>query len=910
MRPDWLLLLVFCVGVSSWPSAAVAQTPITGPATQAERLYRLPRRVMPLEKALIKLRDQGAELGYRPDQLPQLAIKVPGGRRSLGAWLGLLLRGTEITYEPTTVGYLLYPDPALPAKRLNLYGTITDATTGERLLGAAVQIPDEGKGVVANEYGFYSLPINGGRRNVRVTYIGYQPLETALVLRQDSILNFTLQPDRDLPAVIVQATPSTASKRMFRTDTRTSIGSEEVGRAGGPGGEADPLRLARLLPGVESGADGLGGLFVRGSEAGHNLVLLDGVPVYNVSHAAGLFSVFNNDAIRRLDLYKEGVPARFGGRIGGVLDVHTRDGNVYDTEVAVGTSLLAANVTAEGPIKTGESSFLVSSRYFWTGGLLKRASERYKQDLGREGALDYQVYDVNLKVNHAIGKKGRLYLSAYRGVDGYRNTARKSDTITVLNPTGALFRYAAPRSRYEDATWSNNVVALRYNHVFNRRLFGNFRAHYSDLLVDAAYERSDSLNELSSNVMSGDIFSGRYGTDIRQIGVAFDGHYTLAEGGEFRFGVEGNRHRFTPQLNSGSVPLSFHPQLAEVSAGATERPLELSAYASLAGRLGGLNYRVGLRSQYWVNGSAYLTFSPRMLLAGPLSPSASWRVAYDRSVQSVHLVSSTVIGLPTDTWVPATNNLAPATSSQLSATYLQRLGDRWNVEASLYYRDLGGLVSFSEGAGQAKWVDNLSRGAGFARGAEVTLSRSSTKFRGWFSYVLSQSRREFEDDINLGRAYDFRYGRRHAIKLFALYMPSPRVSLSASWRYGSGAFYSLSKETFLLVNPAQVSPEDQIETVNLIEDKNGVQLPANHRLDVNAQFQLGPARRDGSYPHTLGLGVYNVYSRHNPIYYDIQTEYFARREELVANRDFVQVYLAPITPTISYKWRFGLGGNN
>ena len=901
MRTYWpILILLAILGPYSAPAAAQN----SGDYDRDERRYPLPRRTMPLEKALIKLREAGAELGYRPDQLPQITIKVPGGKRTLGGWLSFLLRGTEITYERTSVGYLLYPDPSLPQQRINVYGLITDATSGERLIGATVQLPDEAKGTAANEYGFYTLPANGGRRKVRVTYVGYQPLDSELVLLTDTNLNFALQPDRDLPAVIVQANTGAGEPRDL-IDTRNSVGHEEASRTGSPGGEADPLRVARLLPGVESGADGLGGLFIRGSDGGHNLVLLDGVPLYQINHAAGLFSIFNNEAIRRLDLYKEGIPTRFGGRIGGVLDVHTRDGSLYDAQFTAGTSMLAANVTAQGPIQRGRSSFLVSSRYFWTGALLRNLSRRYKSNRGRLGQLDYQVYDVNFKFNQSIGNKGRLYVSGYRGVDGYENDSWQTDTVTVLNPVGAVFRYAAPRTRYESVAWTNNVGAVRYNHVFNSRLFGNFRLSYSGLDVNAAHERADSLNELTTDVRSGDIYSGRYGTGIQQVGIAFDGQYTGPGGTEIRFGVEGDLHRFTPQLVSGSVPLTFHPQTSELSTNTVERAYSASAYGSVTGALNAVTYRIGLRAQWWVNGVNYLSLSPRILIAGPISESAGWRLTYDRSVQPVHLVGNTVIGLPSDVWVPSTAKLAPSTSSQVGATYRQGLGKTLQLEASLYYRNLENLVSFTEATSYSRWEDNLSQGDGFARGLEITLSRNSDKFRGWASYVLAQSRRRFGPDINFGRSFDFRYGRTHGVKLFGLYMVSPRVSVSATWRYGSGANYSLSEETFLFVNPARLTPEDELETVNLVKERNGVRLPANHRLDVNAQISLGDRMTGGRFRHTLNLGVYNVYSRHNPFLYDIQTDYFSREDQLIANREFVQVYLAPITPTVSYQFRFG-----
>ncbi|NJC24604.1 TonB-dependent receptor [Neolewinella antarctica] len=897
MRLYLLPLLLFFLG----QPVAEAQT---NAGTDVE--YKLPRRTLVLEKALIKLREEGAQLSYRPDQLPQLSLKVPGGKKSLGGWLSFLLQDTELTYQQSAAGYLVYPDATLPEQMLNVYGVVQDKETGERLIGAAVQVRNENRGVLTNEYGFYSLPVNGGNRRLRVTYIGYQPYEDQVLLRQDSTFDISLVPDRTLPAVIVRAAPATGAG-LYLMDTRASIGREEVDRTAGLGGQADPLRVARLLPGVESGADGVGGIFIRGSESGHNLVLLDGVPVYNVNHAAGIFSIFNNEAIRRVDLYKDGMPARFGGRIGGVLDVHTRDGNLYDHRTSVSTSLLAAQVTSEGPITEGQSSYLVAGRYFWAGNVLRQASERYKQDRGRQGRIDYDVYDVNFKLNQQLGKRGRLYLSAFRGVDHYSNYTYATDTVTVLNPAGAVFRYATPRSRFEEVNWTNTVAALRYNHVFNRRLFGNFRLSLSDLSVDAAYERSDSLNEVNLPSKTGDIFSGRYGSDIGQIGLAFDGQYTLTNDSELRFGFEGNRHSFTPLLNSSAVPLSFHPELSSVSKTQAIEPEEVVGYASFSGAFRGVNYRAGMRLQWWINGTNYVNASPRLLLAGQFSPKTTWRLAFDRTVQSVHQVSSTVIGLPSEMWVPSTREVAPSTATQVSANFQQRFWEDWNLEVATYYRDLRRLVSFREGGDEENWVNNLSRGQGFARGAEFTLSRATPKFRGWLSYVLSQSRRQFDDKVNAGRPFDFRYGRRHAVKVFALYMPTPSVSLSATWHYGSGANYSLSRESFWLVDPTRLSDEDRLQTVDLIEEKNGVRLPANHRLDVNAQFEW--RRAGGSrFGHTLDIGIYNVYSRHNPIYYDIQTDYFSRDEQLVANRDFIQVYLAPITPTLAYRLTFGRGG--
>lgn len=895
--PLWQIPPITLLILLGWGSTLSAQT-------EAGK-YRLPRRTVPIEKALIKLNQAGADLSYRPDQIPKQTIKLPGGLRTLDRWLNFLLRGTELTFEATPAGYLIYPDPDLRSRSFNLYGMVSDAESGERLIGAALQTTDAAAGTASNEYGFYSLTVPGGRQRLRVSYIGYESREMELVVRGDTLLNLALDTDGTLPAIIVRAGQPSDDPDVYLRQTRTGIGREEVGRLGGPGGEADPLRVARLLPGVETGADGLGGIFIRGGEAGHNLVLLDGVPVYNLNHAAGLFSIFSNQAIRRVDLYKDGVPARFGGRIGGVLDVHTRDGNRNNYALNVGSSLLASHFTAEGPLKNKESSFLVTGRYFWAGDIVRSASRAYKRRLGRDGQMDYQVYDVNFKLNQKMGRRGRLYLSLYKGVDDYENFASETDSLFVLSPAGAIFQYATPSRRRDAVRWGNTVGALRYNHLFSERLFGNFRLSYSDLSVNAAYERTDSLIELTNDIRNGDAFSGRYLSDIRQVGVAFDGQYAAGGGLEVRFGVEGNLHRFLPQLRSGAVELSRQPRLREPLPSDFVTPRQVVTYASLSGQFKGIQFSAGTRVQWWGTGGSgnYWHVVPRLLVAGRMDAETTWRITYDGSVQPVHLVSSTVIGLPSDLWVPATGNLAPATAAQLAGQLTRAITDRTRLEFATYYRRMDGLVEYNEGGLQDEWLNTLGQGNGWAGGAELTLNQNGERFQGWVTYSVADSRRQFDDRINLGRPFSFRYARRNSIKAVGTWMLNPRVTLSASWRFGSGARYSLSAETFLFVDPAIEDGEDVPTRVSLVNERNGFRLPANHRLDVNAQFRLGNPNNE-RFSHRLDVGLYNVYNRKNPVYYEVRTNYRSRDEQLVADRQFVQVYLAPFMPTLAYHLSF------
>lgn len=330
------------------------------------------------------------------------------------------------------------------------------------------------------------------------------------------------------------------------------------------------------------------------------------------------------------------------------------------------------------------------------------------------------------------------------------------------------------------------------------------------------------------------------------------------------------------------------------------RPEQLTLYGSYDGTFRGIRYRFGLRGQWWRNGSDYFNLSPRILLAGQLSERSSWRLTYDQAVQPLHLVSSTIIGLPSDLWIPATSGFGPSTSRQIAGQLTRRLSSDWNLVAAAYYRELDDLVRFTED-GQ-DWQQNLSLGEGVASGIEITVNRTRGVFSGWLNFTIAESSRQFDDRINRGLPFPFRYDRRNSIKALIRYQPTPKLSITANFRYGSGAAYSLSRVTLRLADPAQVVNPDEI-TIDLTEKKNGVRLPDNHRLDVNAHFTFA-GKHNPLLKHALSLGIYNVYNRHNPIYYDIESNYESRGENLVNARRFKQVFIPGFLPTLSYQLSF------
>ncbi|WP_116124498.1 TonB-dependent receptor [Lewinella sp. IMCC34183] len=849
----------------------------------------------PLEEVLLELTVAGTQLSFRPDQVAGVTVNVPRGQRTAEAWLEAVLGGTGLTYRRGAAGYLVFSDTALTERSFTLFGMVSDRETGERLIGATVQLPAEARGTYTNEYGFYTLPVTGGRLYARVTYVGYLPQDVDLLVRGDTLLDLALQPNRELPQVLVTSSPEAEGEaRYFETGTR--IGRSEVTQLGGAAGEDDPLQLARLLPGVTSGADGIGGILIRGSEAGHNLILLDGVPVYGLSHAGGLLSIFSNQAIRRIDLYKDALPARFGGRIGGVMDVHTRDGNLYNNELTVGSSLLSGQLAAEGPIRVGESSFLVTGRYFWASRLLERFSEAYKQDRGRRGSTDYDVYDLNLKLNQKAGKRGRVYLSLYTGLDNYQNDSWQSQSLSHTNEAGTEFRYTTPTYRSERARWGNTVGALRYNHVFSDRTFGNFRVSYSDLQTRSAFERYDSILEQSNRIYEGQLFSGMYFSEIRQLGIAFDGQHRVTSSTDLRFGAQGSVHHFLPQLMTSESSLSTYERPGNE---AIQRPVEVTPYLSVSSKWRNLYYRLGIRASLWQTADAhYFNLSPRLLLAGPLSPQVDWQLSYDRTVQSVHLLNSFVIGLPSDLWIPSTEQIAPATSPQVSGKLTWRPQPDWNLTGSLYHKRMKGLVAYAEGRQNSEtWIDDLSTGTGRAYGLETSVQRSRGRLRGWLTYTLARSDRTFDRRINQGMTFPFRYDRRHAVNLLLIYQLGERTTLTGSWRYESGLAYSVSVAT--RSNPTSEGPEN----IPVVLERNGFRMPPNHRFDLNLHTELSTS--ESNITHAIDLGIYNVYNRHNPVYYETRPVYSVEDDAPVSREQFYRIYIAPILPSLSYHLTFG-----
>ena len=371
----------------------------------------------------------------------------------------------------TAIGFFMAWMPALAQKR-TISGYVMDAASKETLIGATVIDKTSGKGCATNSYGFYTLTLDQGQVDLQVSYVGYTQQSRSLDLKENLSLNFMLETNTTLEEVVVEGTRATVSARSPQMSV-VELPVQQIKSIPTLFGEADVLKAIQLLPGVQNGSEGSAGMYVRGGGPDENLLLLDGVPVYNVNHMMGFFSVFNPDALKNVTLYKGSFPAHFGGRLSSVVDIRMKEGDMQQYHGNVSVGLISSKLNFEGPIVKDKLSFNLSFRRTYSDLLMKPAlwiARHAEKDMSKLKA-GYYFYDFNGKLNWKISDKDRLYLSFYSGDDAIFFGVKYRD-------------YAYENVKYTDNMglnwkWGNKVSALRWNHVMSQQLFMDASVNYT-----------------------------------------------------------------------------------------------------------------------------------------------------------------------------------------------------------------------------------------------------------------------------------------------------------------------------------------------------------------------------------------------------------------------------------------------
>lgn len=769
------------------------------------------------------------------------------------------------------------------AQSYTISGYLEDAATGEKLIAANVYDQHSGAGAVTNTYGFFSLTLPADSVALTFSYIGYQAQEERFLLTANRTLNINLSPYVELATVEVTADRSERIEQQTQM-SRVEVPVDQIKRIPALLGEVDVLKALQLLPGVQSGGEGQNGLYVRGGSPDQNLILLDGVPVYNVSHLLGIFSVFNADAIKNVTLTKGGFPARYGGRLSSVLEINMKEGNLQEWHGEGSIGLISSKLTLQGPIQKGKTSFLVSGRRTYADLIFKPI---IKSSTPPDETIDVGLYfyDLNAKIQHKINDQHRIFLSAYTGADVFTN------------------RYADEFGAFSGGIdWGNLISAARWNWQISPKLFANTTLTYSKYEIDIS-AGSENFNENGPD----DKFSALYVSGIEDVGGKIDFDFIPNPDHYLRFGAGWTNHTYRPGALSFKLTDGEDFNLDTLLGSQNNYSNEFFLYLEDDFSLGPLKINAGLHaSAFAVDNEWYTSLQPRLGLRYLLDNDLAIKAGFSTMTQYINLLTSEALSLPSDLWVPSTAQVKPQQSWQVALGVAKTINDEYELSVEGYYKEMDNVISFKEGASflfglENDWQSKVTQGEGESYGLEFFFQKKRGRTTGWIGYTLSWNYRQF-DEINSGRRFPYRYDRRHDISVVVNHDFSEKIGLSAAWVYGTGNAITLNTITY----PNNVYPGfgespffSEIETGG---EKNAFRMSNYHRMDLSIEFR----KKKPKWERKWVVGVYNAYYHRNPYYVISDTQFVTNDQGQVIDekRVFKEISILPIIPSVSYQFKF------
>lgn len=764
-------------------------------------------------------------------------------------------------------------------QKFTISGYVEDAGNSEKLIGATVFVTSSLEGTAANVYGFYSITLPAGQYEISYSYVGYATKIIKLELDKNLRINVNLEVSNQLEEIEIEA--SAYTKIQNRTQmSMNEISMRQIKSLPVFLGEYDILKSIQLLPGVQSGSEGSSGFYVRGGGPDQNLILLDGVPVYNASHLFGFFSIFNPDAVNNVKLYKGGFPARYGGRLSSVLDIRMKDGNMKEIHGEGSIGLISSKLSLEGPIFKDKTSFIISGRRTYIDILTKPFIPK------DEITPYYFFYDINTKINHKFSDNSRLYLSLYTGLDKFG--AEYKDEYTYDN--------TSYKDEMDDfLEWGNLIWALRWNYIFNPKLFSNTTITYSryNYAIESNYKSSETINGVTQN----SFYYQQFTSGIKDWTAKIDFDYMPTPMHYVKFGAGDINHTFTP----GVTQLTYQVDNDEnkITHGSKNQYAnEMFVYVEDDYKINGLiKVNVGFHATgFLVNDKKYFSFQPRISARVLLSDKNSFKLSYSRMVQYLHLLTNPTMGLPTDLWVPTTDRIKPEYASQVAVGYAHSLPFKLDLSIEAYYKKMTGLIEYSDGSSffgnDVDWQDKVETGNGWSYGAEFLIEKKIGKTTGWIGYTLSWAERQFEG-VSQGEIFPYRYDRRHDVGAALVHRFNEKFDIGVVWVYGTGNTFTLGLDRFQMRNPLFPNDGDWYNEVEYIEGRNNFRMPPYHRLDISINFTK--EKRWGQ--SKWSLSAYNVYNRKNPFYL-----YIDYKND--GTKGLKQISLFPIIPTFTYSFKF------
>ena len=758
----------------------------------------------------------------------------------------------------------------LPADRISLDGNIKDEANGEALIGVTITIKELKRGTVTNTYGFYSISVPKGNYTVEVSYVGYETISKKIALNKPVKLDLDLKTAaNEIKEVIVSTQRKDANVTLNRMSAQ-QVSISTIRRMPALMGEVDLLKAVQLFPGVVSAGEGTSSFSVRGGGIDQNLIVLDEATIYNASHMMGFFSVFNNDAIKNMTLYKGDIPASYDGRLSSLLDIQMRDGNSKKFSGSGGIGLISSRLTLEGPIGSDKTSFIVSARRTYADLFMKLSSN---EDINTN---QLYFYDFNAKINHRIDDNNRIFLSGYLGQDLFKN-----------KDVGFSF--------------GNAALTGRWNHLFSPKLFSNYSLNYSRYNYGLKSSMSNESN-----------FDWKY--NMRDVSLKADFSYFMTPENTLKFGYNAILHNLNPgtvkstggatrfddyllpDINAFEHALYISDEYQVSKRFAVKAGLRLTAFSSIgSGTVYNYdNNYVAIDSTVYKSGEVIKTFyrlSPRVGVTYLLDNHSSVKANYARTNQFLQMASNSTAGTPLDLWFTAGKNIEPQICNQYAVGYFRNFRNN-ELEASveMFYKDMQNTVDFRDHAQlllNRKLDGELRFGRSRSYGAEFQIQKNQGKLTGWISYTYSRAEHTIQG-INNNETYLAPYDRPNTVYVVANYELSNRISFGANFVYATGlpVTYPIARMEF----------GDAILPV--YSKRNEYRMPDYHRLDVSLTWKP-KAKKQHAWSGEWNFSVYNVYGHKNAWAIN-----FVNDPDTAFKTKAEMTYLFTFVPSITYNFKF------
>lgn len=755
---------------------------------------------------------------------------------------------------------------AFSQKKFTISGYVTDSN-GEMLIGATIYSLDDKVGTITNQYGFFSMTLNPGGKTLIVSSLGYKSDTIKILLNDNVNLNIKLETEvKKIEEVVIKANKSDENIRKPNIGI-ISIQPKTIKTIPVVFGESDLLKSIQLLPGVQSGVEGIGGFYVRGGNSDQNLIILDEAVVYNPNHLFGFFSVFNTDVIKNVELYKGGIPAEYGGRLSSVLDIRTKEGNLEKIKGEGGIGLISSRLAIEGPVVKNKASFIVSGRRTYADLMLPFANDTN----ARKGK--FYFYDLNAKINYIINEKNRIFISGYFGRD--------------VNKFAQTFKM----------NYGNATITFRWNHIFNPKYFSNLTLLYSN------YNYVFGVPQGVTGFL--------WNSSITSYMLKNDHTIYLSSKNTLKFGLQSlyyNLHPATIRSEIESVISEFKLP--------NNHALEHAVYLSYLFKTDNFNANIGMRISLFQNiGSAtvykydqnynvydtlkypsgkifnhYLNVEPRVSLSFLINENNSIKLGYNRISQNIHLASNSTANFPLDIWFLSSINVKSQLADQISLGYFKNLFNN-KVESSIeiYYKKINNLIDFKDHAQltlNPYLEGEIRTGNGYSYGIELMLRKNTGNLNGWISYSYCRALRKI-NDVNNNKMYPAPFDKPHNISIVLSYKISEKVDLSTNWVYSSAIPVTVPIGGYYYCNI----------WIPYFSERNSVRIPGTdyHRLDLSINIKHKIFKLDGG---TI-ISVYNAYNRHNAFAVYFRDKSLKREtNDNIEGVEVVKLYLFPIIPSI------------